>query len=825
MVKIENVNKYFYRFKKNQIHVINNADIQFENKGLVAILGNSGCGKTTLLNCIGGLDKVNKGKIYINGKKITKRFSSKIDKIRAINIGYIFQNYNLINNLTVFENVALALKISGIKNKEEIKTRVDYILETLGIYKYRNRFANMLSGGEKQRVAIARAIAKNSNIIIADEPTGNLDSKNSLEIMNIIKSISKDKLVILVTHEKDLAKFYASRIIEIVDGKIISDKSNEHVDDLDYRLENKIYLKDLSNHNNLKKENFNIDIYSDNEEEKNKDIDVKIVLKNGNLYIKANNKTEIIEENSSLELIDDHYKKISKEEANMYKFDYEKIINNKYKIKYTSIYNPITLITNGFKTIYNYSVLKKMLLLGFIASSMFVLYGISNIFGTLDIKDEKFVEKNANYLEITTANIDVDKYLEYENLENINYIMPGNSKVNFYLKYNDYYQTQYAQDSFEASLSGVELINNTDLIYGRMPENDYEIVLDKLILSKMLNTDYSNAKQVGILNIENYIDRKISIGQANYGDTKDPIIDDMKIVGIVDLHSPCVYINNNMFINILAENQSNNNNFFGMNQNSSSTKLIDIELAEDIIQITKGRMPENDYEIIVNESNSSIMKLNKTIDEQVNNNKLKVVGYYKSKYDLNYYYSNLDTIKYKLITQSTNIIICPKDKISTLTYFNTNNENIEDTYETTRQNYINKMKQSIISNLVVATIIIIISLVEIYLMMRSSFISRVKEVGILRAIGVKKRDIYKMFLGEILAISFTTGIIGISLMSYLLMGLTKVSYFKDNLMFNSNIVLLSAAIFLIFNIIIGLLPVHHTIKKTPAQILSSNNID
>ena len=214
MIKLVKVNKYFNRFKRNKIHVINNTSLEFEKTGLVAILGNSGSGKTTLLNAIGGLDKVSSGKIYINGKKITKRFSGRVDKIRNLNIGYIFQNYNLINNMTVFDNVALALKMCGVKNKEEIKKRVNYLLEVLGIYKYRNRYANMISGGERQRVAIARALVKNPNIIIADEPTGNLDSKNSLEIMNIIKSISKNKLVILVTHEKELALFVRMAKIE-----------------------------------------------------------------------------------------------------------------------------------------------------------------------------------------------------------------------------------------------------------------------------------------------------------------------------------------------------------------------------------------------------------------------------------------------------------------------------------------------------------------------------------------------------------------------------------------------------------------------------------
>ena len=129
--------------------------------------------------------------------------------------------------MSVYDNVALSLKMIGIKNKKEIQKRVNYVLEAVKMYRYRNRPAKMLSGGEKQRVAIARALVKNPSIVIADEPTGNLDSKNSLQVMNIIKAISKEKLVILVTHEVDLANFYASRIIELQDGKIVKDYENE----------------------------------------------------------------------------------------------------------------------------------------------------------------------------------------------------------------------------------------------------------------------------------------------------------------------------------------------------------------------------------------------------------------------------------------------------------------------------------------------------------------------------------------------------------------------------------------------------------------------
>ena len=183
MIRLEKVDKYFNRKKKNEIHVINNTSLELDDKGLVTFLGHSGCGKTTLLNTIGGLDKVNSGRIFIDDQEITRKSSNKIDEIRNGNIGYIFQNFNLMEDASVFDNVAIALKMMGIKDKAEIQKRVMYILERVGMDRYKNRPAKMLSGGERQRVGIARALVKNPKIIIADEPTGNLDSSNTIEIM------------------------------------------------------------------------------------------------------------------------------------------------------------------------------------------------------------------------------------------------------------------------------------------------------------------------------------------------------------------------------------------------------------------------------------------------------------------------------------------------------------------------------------------------------------------------------------------------------------------------------------------------------------------
>lgn len=175
----------------------------------------------------------------------------------------MFQNYNLLPNLSDFDNVALVLKMLGIKAQDTIEKRVNYILKAINMYQFRKKGGLQLSGGQQQRVAIARALVKNPRVIIADEPTGNLDNKNPKEIMNIIKEISKQKLVILVTHERELAHFYGVRIIEIRDGEIINDYLIDDIDDYQFHHENIIYLKDLNKINEVENEKLKISLFCD----------------------------------------------------------------------------------------------------------------------------------------------------------------------------------------------------------------------------------------------------------------------------------------------------------------------------------------------------------------------------------------------------------------------------------------------------------------------------------------------------------------------------------------------------------------------------------
>ncbi|MBQ1812923.1 MAG: ABC transporter ATP-binding protein/permease [Bacilli bacterium] len=811
MIKINKLNKYFNKGKKNEIHVINDTTLELSDTGLVALLGPSGCGKTTLLNAIGGLDNVNSGDIYINDKKMTRFLSSKKDELRTLNIGYIFQDYHLIEELSVYDNVAIVLKMIGIKDKIEIKKRVDYVLERVGLYKYRKRNVGMLSGGERQRVGIARAIVKNPDIIIADEPTGNLDSKNTIEVMNIIKSISKNKLVILVTHEKDIANFYASRIIEILDGKVVKDKENIHNNDLDYRIENKIYLKDIKNHETIKSNNLSIDYYS----EDNKKLNVKIVVKNGNIYIESDskNKLEVIDNDSTLELVNDTYKKINKETYEKYNFDFNEIINNNIKLKYSSIFNPITLLISGFKKIKSYPILKKILLVGFFISSMFVLYSVSNIAGILNVEDKDFVTHNKSYLSINLNKINKDNYLEYEKNEDINYILPGNSSVIFSIKYDFYLQTIDAIDTINASLSSLNMISNKDLVYGRMPENDHELVIDKMALESTIKRKL--AQQVGITDSKDYLDLNIQIDN----------MDKFKIVGITDLQSPSIYTFEDMFINILSNSKVGTNTDYGFIEDysyQSDNKLLDYKLVSDL-KIKQGRLPEKDYEVIVNYDERYSYPLNKQIDKKVNDKKLKVVGYYTN--DINNMLVSNNTIKYKLLDDNKEIIVYPKDKDRVTNYFKEKSIKVQDIYDKDKKDYMEERKEYVKSSSLVAIIMLSISLVEIYLMIRSSFLSRIKEVGILRAIGIKKMDIYKMFLGEILAITLTASTLGLIVMGYVIKELTELPLLGESYLFNLPIILISVLIVYGFNIIVGLLPVFNTIRKTPAQILSRIDAD
>lgn len=292
MIEIKGLNKYYNKGKSNEIHVLNDINLSLPERGMVAVFGRSGCGKTTLLNVIGGLDGFKSGSAEIDGVSV----SSDIDDLRNRYMGYIFQNYNLNMSQTCFDNVADALRLCGIRDREEIDRRVTAALANVGMEAFRSRTPDTLSGGQQQRIAIARAIVKNPRIILADEPTGNLDEANTAVIMDLLKSISREHLVILVTHEENLVDYYCEKVIELSDGRVMDVRDNDGATGYATRDKNEIYLGELEKHEQ-KTELAEVEYYGDPS-----CVKLKIVNCGGRIYIKPEGNVHILDDSSEIRL-------------------------------------------------------------------------------------------------------------------------------------------------------------------------------------------------------------------------------------------------------------------------------------------------------------------------------------------------------------------------------------------------------------------------------------------------------------------------------------------------------------------------------------------
>ncbi|MBQ3290998.1 MAG: ABC transporter ATP-binding protein/permease [Mogibacterium sp.] len=818
MITLEKVNKYFNKGRSNEIHVIDNTTMKLPDKGIVCLLGPSGCGKTTLLNAIGGLDKVDSGKIYIDDQLITRYSSNKIDTIRNARIGYIFQNFNLLDDKSVFENVAIALKMIGIKDHKVIRDRVNYCLQKTGIYQYRNKTANALSGGQRQRVAIARAIVKNPRIIIADEPTGNLDSVNTLEVMNIIKTISRDRLVILVTHERKIAEFYSDHVAEMKDGKIVKAYNNDSSRYLDYQLENKIYLRDMAVVKEFSQDDVSVKVYSDEERQ----ADIKVVIKGNNLYIDTGGRLNVVDETSNIEMVDDHYQMMDESYLGSGDFDYGAHMPQKYKAKYTSLYNPANMISSGWKTVSGFKKVRKFLMAGFVFAAMFTFLAVSNALGIFDVQPEDYRTTSGNY--ITVSNPDKTENLMdlVGSLDSVTYVLPGDSKRSLTLPMDDYLQTGYAATDLNVSIADTTVLTEEELLYGSMPKRKHDVVLDKMVIDGFLRNQLG--KSVGLDSVEKFLGRRFTVNN----------LEDYRICGISDTKSPSLYVDESQILYIITNAPAQIDDYdLGYEPSEDeyedairSGKVKDLRLAGKDVVLKKGKKPDGLYETAINIAHEDEYKIGRTINTKLAGHKLKVVGYYSSESaeEDTFYVSEKTILKDYVSKQKNFTVYAPNTRqVGALLDSQKLSYKINDVRD--KKAYVHERKDQLNSSLLVAGIILLISLIEMFLMLRSSFLSRIKEVGTLRAIGLKKKDIYRMFTGEILVITIITAVPGIAVMYYVLSNLVTVSYYVEGLyMINPLVALLSLVVIVLFNLFAGLIPVYFTMRKTPAQILARTDI-
>ena len=222
MLSVKNLVKVYKTKGGTEVRALDDVSVEFPETGMVFLLGRSGSGKSTLLNVAGGLDKPDSGEVIVKGKSSKDFSASDFDSYRNTFVGFVFQEYNILNEFNIEQNIALALQLQGKKNDKEA---VNALLEQVDLADMGKRKPNTLSGGQKQRVAIARALIKEPEIIMADEPTGALDSNTGKQVLDTLKKLSATKLVIIVSHDREFAEQYGDRIIELKDGKILSDTS------------------------------------------------------------------------------------------------------------------------------------------------------------------------------------------------------------------------------------------------------------------------------------------------------------------------------------------------------------------------------------------------------------------------------------------------------------------------------------------------------------------------------------------------------------------------------------------------------------------------
>ncbi len=279
MIEVRHLDKYYAKGSQKEVHAVRDTTLQLPDTGIVALFGASGCGKTTLLNIIGGLDTADSGEVLLDGARVTP----KATETRNRRIGYIFQNYHLIADETVYENVALSLRLCGVSDTAEIEARTMAALEAVDMAMYRRRLPGTLSGGQQQRVAIARALVKDPQLILADEPTGNLDEQNTVMVMELLRQVARNHLILLVTHEHDLLPYYCDKIIEISDGTVISERENDTGDG--YRSQNKsdIFLGDLPHTSGAVGTTF-VEFFGDNDAAPQS---LRLISHGGTLYIAA----------------------------------------------------------------------------------------------------------------------------------------------------------------------------------------------------------------------------------------------------------------------------------------------------------------------------------------------------------------------------------------------------------------------------------------------------------------------------------------------------------------------------------------------------------
>lgn len=841
MIKALNLTKVYNKNKKNALEVLKGVNLDLPNTGLISLLGRSGSGKSTLLHILGGLDNYS-GTIEYDGKTY-KGYN--LDLYRQENIGIIFQNYLLFPDLTVIENLKICLNIIGIVDEEEVEARIEYVLKKVGMYKKRKKLAKNLSGGEQQRISIARALIKNAKIILADEPTGNLDKANSLAIMNILKEVSKTTLVLLVTHNNELAKNYSDNIIYISDGNISNNVDLSDVNNINSNEDDVIYLEDYQK-DSTSLNNLELNIYA------NEDYDLKInlIYRDNRYYLVANKNISIL----SPDRLKEKRTEIVEKEID---FDNSCYNNNLKRRRSLSKFKDS--FVNFFK---NRRKKDKLLKISFFGVGFILAISVTSFFNYLLTPYEPTAYKNKYVIVDKTY----DSYVSYDILEDIlpyvcdlsanstltvSLVEKTNSIEDYQQKVNTYINNKEQIEENELVAGNLENVVITTKLADMLSDN-YEDILNKNLVTMGIKKYYF--KVSGIIEDEIavlYTTSKEMYVSSNSVDLKYATIYNISDYNyeVIDgfVGEACVLENSKYDLNDVVTTKSGAFTVDGiirlkedyvvqddavfLNSNDLPGRT-DIMANEDLnYKIIKGEDITNNLTCLLPAYMLSFYnvgdKINSPIDNYTN---LTIVGFYDASYSETFgnMLVNSDTYNYLYNRGnfSSDLAFEILDYNGLINYLN-EQYNQEVSLISQYDYYVELYKaynyEDIIIYGIISLVLIITYVLLIYFVMRSKVLKEQYEIAVYRTLGATKRSFYFKYLKEVIVLSTFTTLIGYLIMfTFFALGNSLVNEMSGMNLFLVNFTSFGVGIGMLYliNIVIGLLPIYMYLKRSPANLIT-----
>lgn len=882
MIKVTALNKYYNKGKGNELHVINNTSVELPDTGLICILGESGSGKTTLMNTISGLDDFVGGTIQVDDVTIRKFGSKEQENVRNEKFGYIFQNYYLLQDRTVEYNIRLSLNMYDL-TEEEKDARIDYVLKAVDMSRFKKRLVTQLSGGQQQRIAIARALAKTPKVIFADEPTGNLDEANTMRIMGILKKVSKDCLVVVVTHERSIADFFADRIIWIADGKIQKEQEKKSSTTYTYNDDNNIYLQEYEK---CEYQNDKVTVETFSNEEL-PCIGIKLIYDNGKYYLISTGETavEYLTQKDEKQVIDSKRPKLEMQDVDDLEYTLEPL-----KYAKTPRLSPKEIRRVAKSNLGSMGKKQIFLILSLIVMSVLVVLTVQDMMTLLNINKQEIVSTDSHYLKVTMEKNGMIQSAEQEKairevidaVENSDIDMEMNvvPYVNLSYQYEGFWQLEDVSSELENfSIVTVDHLSQDDLICGRMPESAYEVVMDKWILENFISgeNEISNV----ITNVKHFLNKKFSVAKSNAC---------LTVVGICDSGQPNIYMEKLQAAGVSSYTES----ISGITAFAKAYEdYADITLAEDEVLIPEAQLEElrekyintnyrelkryqeekeemdewgtnvqfgnrnkrkdfaSDAQWLEEEKTKAEEKCGITYEEYLdliehpeklqvtyempNHEEYKIAGTISEESGLDLIVSDayFETLRDYLTVNYKRMLVYAQDKEAAKDFLETKLDSslydklnivVEDTYENQLKEYKEARNVKVDARMIITITIFVISMLILFFMMKANAVARMQDLGVYRLLGISKASIVSLFAYENFLLTCCTSLIGAVITTAVTKFISSIPSLEMQIIypwyaFGGTLLFLYAV-----NIIIGVLPIMGILKLPPAQLAAKYDI-